>query len=292
MSITQIISLAINVSMFLIVFALGLHASLDNATYLFRHPRLFFRSILAMNIVMLGFAIAVILLFQPPAPIKIALVALAVSPVPPVLPGKQFKAGGSVEYTIGLLTGAAAVSIVLVPLAIEEVGRAFGFNTHAPIGKVISIVLISTIVPLAAGVGVHHFLPAFAGRIARPVSLFATSLLIAAFLPVLVMVTPRFWSLVGSGALLCLGMFTLVGIAVGHLLGGPHPDNRAVLALAAGTRHPGMAMAIASINFPGEKDVLAVVLFHLIIGGIISLPYIKWHQRVHAVDGEPGATLS
>jgi BASS family bile acid:Na+ symporter len=124
-------------------------------------------------------------------------------------------------------------------------------------------------------------MPAFAARIAHPVSIFATVLLIAAFLPVLFVVVPAVWHLVGNGVLVCLTAFTLVGLAVGHLLGGPDPDNRTVLGLASGTRHPGIAMAVASINFPEEKAVMAVVVFHLIIGAIVSLPYVRWRKRVH-----------
>lgn len=275
MTLMQIIGLAINASMFLIVFALGLQSKFNDVTYLGRHRLLFFRSILAMNIVMLLFAIAVIMLFNPPAAIQIALVGLAVSPVPPVLPGKQFKAGGSPGYTIGLLVGAAIVSIVFVPLVIELVGRIFGIDMHEPIDKVTSIVMISVVIPLVAGIALRRFAPTFAERIASPISIFATVLLSIAVLPVLVIAAPTFWSLVGNGVLACLVAFTLIGIVVGHFLGGPDPGNRAVLALATGTRHPGIAIGIAGINFPNQKAVLSVVLFHLIIGAIVSLPYIR-----------------
>jgi hypothetical protein len=54
MTLAQIILLAVNASMFLIVFALGLETTLGDATSLFRQPGLFVRSILAMNIIMLG----------------------------------------------------------------------------------------------------------------------------------------------------------------------------------------------------------------------------------------------
>jgi len=159
MTTAQFIGLAINASMFLIVFALGLNATLDHVTYLFRRPGLLFRSILAMNIVMLAFALAIILIFQPSAPIKIALVALALSPVPPILPTKELKAGGSRAYTLGLLVAAAIVSIVLVPLALELLGREAGISMHMPIEKVTSVVLLSVIAPLILGVLLRRFMP-------------------------------------------------------------------------------------------------------------------------------------
>ena len=42
--------------------------------------------------------------------------ASALSPVPPILPGKQIKAGGHASYVIGLLLSSALVAIVYVPM--------------------------------------------------------------------------------------------------------------------------------------------------------------------------------
>src|SRR5262245_62121919 len=119
MTLAQLILYAINVSMFTIVLALGLTATIQDATYLFRKPGLLFRSILAMNVIMALFAIVAALLFDLHRAVKIAIVALAVSPVPPLLPTKQLKAGGSESYTIGLLVAASVLAIVLVPLTVE-----------------------------------------------------------------------------------------------------------------------------------------------------------------------------
>ncbi|MGH8172050.1 MAG: hypothetical protein ACREPX_02815 [Rhodanobacteraceae bacterium] len=288
MTATQIIMLAVNASMFLIVFSIGLHATLENATFLFRQPGLFFRSILAMNIIMFVLAAAVALLVDLPLPVQVALVALALSPVPPILPSKQLKVGGS-EYTIGLLVAASICSVVLVPLALEllqstgivERRLAMG-AVSIGIDKVAPIVLMSIVIPLLAGILVNRFAPAFAARIARPISTVATILLVVAFIPVLYSATPMFWHLVYSGVLISLILFTVVGVIVGHVLGGPVPENRSVLALATSARHPGIALAIASINFADEKAVMAVVMYHLIIASIIVIPYVRWRSRLRA----------
>ncbi|MBZ9601224.1 bile acid:sodium symporter family protein [Phyllobacterium chamaecytisi] len=282
MTLAQIIGFAINASMFLIVFALGLRATFDDVTYLFRRPSLFVRSILSMNIIMLAIVVLLSLLFNLHPAIKIALVTLAVSPVPPVLPGKQEKAGGSASYTIGLLVATALVSIVLVPLSISLLGSSFNIDMHEPESAIASVVLISIIIPLVAGVVVRHFAPDLANRIERLISRFATLLLIVAVVPVLFIAWHAIWALIGNGIVIMLVLFTLIGVAVGHFLGGPDPDDRTVLALATGTRHPGVAIAIASLNFPNEKAVMAVVLYHLAIGAIVSIPYVRWRTRIHA----------
>jgi BASS family bile acid:Na+ symporter len=281
MTLAQLIPLAINVSMGLIVLALGLNASTADLTYLLRNPGLLVRSILSMNIIMPVFAAAVAALFNLDPAIKIALVAVALSPVPPILPSKQEKAGGGESYVVALLGTAAVLAIVLVPLGIELLSHVFGRSERVSAGTVAQVVLVSVIVPLVIGVIVHQLAPAFAERVARWVSIAGSVLLVVAFIPVLIGSWHLILDVVGNGTIIVLALFTLVGVAVGHLLGGPDEDSRTVLALATGTRHPGVALAIAGATFPDVKAVLAVVLWHLIVGGIVSGPYAKWRTRVH-----------
>ncbi len=281
MTVAELIPYAIRVSMFAIVFALGLKTSRHDMFSLFRRPSLLLRSILAMNVIMPVLAVATVLLLPLPMPIKIALVAIAASPVPPILPGRQTSAGGSTSYAIGLLVAASLVAIVVIPATIALIGRLMGVEFRTPLSGVIGIVLLSVIVPLVAGVLVRAALPRIADLIARPVSMFATATLVGACLPVLFTSWPAFWELIGNGVIVILALFTAIGVAVGHWLGGPDAGDRTVLALATGTRHPGVALAIANANFPNEKAVLAVVIWHLIIGAIVSWPYIRRRKPTH-----------
>lgn len=287
----DVIGLAIRGSIFLLVFAIGLDATIREVSYLVRRPGLLVRSILSMNVVMPVFAIAVVLLFKLNPEIKVALVALAISPVPPILPRRQAKAGGAHDYTIGLLATAAAAAIVLVPIAIALVGRIFDRTVSVPNGNVALIVLTTVLVPLVGGVLVRHFFPEFAKRAVRPISMVAMILLVAA-LPILFVAWKAMWALIGNGTLVCFALFTIAGLIAGHFLGGPDPDHRTVLALATGVRHPGVALAIASINFPDHKAVAAAIVLYLIVAVSISTPYVKWRVRVHAAEpalGGPSA---
>ena len=289
MTVQQLITLGITVSLVALVFSLGLKAATGDLLYLLRRPGKLVRSLVAMNIVMLIFAVGVALLFPLALEIKIALIALAVSPVPPILPGKQTKAGGTQSYALSLLVVASIASIALVPISIEVVGRIFNAEVHMPAARVLPPVLVTVIVPLILGVVFRRLLPATAERIAHPISLFAVILLVVAAIPVVFTSGVTFWTQVGNGVIVFLILFTVLGLIVGHLLGGPESDDRAVLALATGTRHPGVAMAIASLNFPDQKAALAVMLWHLVIGAIVSIPYVRWRKSQHdkASSAEP-----
>lgn len=286
MTIAQLIPIAINLSMALMVLALGLQATWADAISLLRQPSLLLRSLVSMNVLMPVLAVVMALLFNLHPAVKIALVALALSPVPPVLPGKQLKAGGGTSYVAGLLVTMAVLSIVIVPLGIWLINQPLQLQTSVPAAKIVSIIATGIVAPLLIGLLVRQFAPAIAERVARPLSLFATVLLVVAFIPVLIKLWPAMSEMVGNGTLVALAVFTIAGVALGHALGGPIADNRTALALATGTRHPGVAMAIASATFPDERAVVAVVIWHLLVGAIVCIPYVKWRSRLHGAAPE------
>ena len=86
-------------------------------------------------------------------------------------------------------------------------------------------------------------------------------------------------SLIGNGTITVMIVLAVVGLASGHLLGGPDPDDRVVLALASATRHPGIAIAIAQANFPDQKLAPAAIVLYMLVSAIASAPYLKWTAR-------------
>lgn len=282
MTLTHLIPLAIATSIFLTVFALGLDANLKDAIWLFRKPGLLARSIFSMNVLMVVLAIIAAKLFGLDPAVKVAIIALAISPVPPIFPKKRQMVGATDSYAVALVVSTALASVVLIPAWIELLGGIFNFEAHVGFGKILPIVSLKILLPLFSGTLVHSFAPQFAGRAVRPISLVAVVLLVVGVLPVLFISYRAMWAMVGNGVLLAVALFAVVGITAGHLLGGPDPDDRSVLALATSTRHPGLAITIAALNFPERKHaVLIVVLFHLIVGAIVAIPYIKWRKSRH-----------
>jgi bile acid:Na+ symporter, BASS family len=267
------------------VFALGLATTMDDATYLFRRPTQLLRALLAMNVIVPLCAVTLVVLFSlrlHPA-VKIALVALAISPVPPLLPKRALKAGGGASYTVGLLVAAAVLSIVFVPLALQLLGSVFGSAARiapAPVARVVALTLLA---PLGVGAVVRRVARGFAQKIEKSVSIAATALLVAGAVLALFTTMPAIVRLIGNGTLAAMVVLAVVGLTAGHLLGGPDPDDRAVLALTTSSRHPGVAMVIASTNFPEQRNlILAAVLLYLVVNALVSMPYQVWAQRRHA----------
>jgi|APFre7841882724_1041349.scaffolds.fasta_scaffold133272_1 BASS family bile acid:Na+ symporter len=115
----QLVKLAIAASIPLLVFALGMRATFADATTLirglFRPPNRLLRAIVSMNIIVPAAAVAVAMLVDLSLPVKTAVLAMAVSPIPPVLPGKQLKVGGDASYVFGLLVAVSLASAMRHP---------------------------------------------------------------------------------------------------------------------------------------------------------------------------------
>src|SRR5262245_4302924 len=110
MSLRHVIALAFQVSIVLTVFGFGLKATLDDVLFLVRRPGLLLRSVLAVFVIMPIVAVAFAWLFNFRPPVELALITLALSPVPPILPRKEMRLGGDEGYALGLLVALSALA--------------------------------------------------------------------------------------------------------------------------------------------------------------------------------------
>jgi BASS family bile acid:Na+ symporter len=278
-TLASLIPVVLRGSIALTVLGLGLESSLADATYLLRRPAELLKALLSMNIVMPAVAVVIASAFDLHPAVKITLIALSVSPVPPILPRKASSADGHASYAIGLLVVAGLLSIVFAPATLEVIQRIVGIELGVSPIPIIKLVLTTVVGPLAIGIGVGHFAATFAKRITRPVTFTGFGLLLAATLPIVFTSRTAVASLIGNGTVLALAAFIVVGLVTGYALGGPAFDHRTVLALATSSRHPGIALVIANTNFPEQKLAAAAVVLYLLVNVIIGIPYGRWSKR-------------
>jgi BASS family bile acid:Na+ symporter len=138
---------------------------------------------------------------------------------------------------------------------------------------------MTILVPLAGGLAVRALSPAIADRIQGPVALVGKALLALAALALLAGNFSAIWALIGSGTAIAIAIFVAAGLVAGHLLGGPEPDERTILAISTACRHPAIALAIASANFP-ENRFGATILLYLLLNVIIVIPYVAWRRKL------------
>lgn len=292
MDLKQVVVVSFQISLFVIVFGYGLRAEFADLRYLFRHPALFGRSLIVVLVVMPTLAVALARWLDSPTTVEIALVALAISPLPPLLPAREAKAGGGEHYGLGLMVVLALLSIVLVPLGVRLIGAAFGrvyVTTPAAIAAVVSM---SILLPLVIGMVTRFVTPRLADAAAPPVERAGKVVTPIAAVALLATAAPDVWRLIGNGTLLVISIFVVTGFAIGHLLGGPDPQHSAVLAFSAACRHPGTALAVAAVNYP-DQNLRAATLIYLAVNVVVGFGYARWHRdrlrRRH--DTHPGAEL-
>jgi bile acid:Na+ symporter, BASS family len=259
----------------LLVIALGLEAEARDVAALLRRPTRLLKSLVAMLVVMPVVASVLAYAFRLDPAVKVALVALALSPVPPFVPQRNIKAGAEPSFTIGLLALSAMISVLYVPLALMLLALAFELPLEISLRHIVLPIGWSVLIPLTVGMLVKRASPRLATRVAGPIARAAALLLLAGLLPVVAVSLWRVLPLIGKGTLAALAALSVTGLAAGHALGGSAPRERLTLALATAARHPGVAMAIARVNFPDQALVLPVVILYVLVNAIVSLLYVR-----------------
>jgi BASS family bile acid:Na+ symporter len=288
----QLVHLLFPLSLALVVVALGMQARFSDVFSLLRRPVLLLKSLLAMNVLMVAVAAVIGTAFNLPAPVKLALVALALSPVPPFLPGKQLKLAPGDDYVFGLLISTVLLSVILIPLLVTLLQALHGGSTPVDPWAILRVVATSVLAPLAAGMLVRRVWPAFASRAHRMVAAAGQVLLGILFVLVLATGWRALAALIGGGTLLAFLAFAGIGLVLGHALGGPRPGDRSALALATASRHPGVAIAVCGALYPDIKAAPVAVLLYLIAGSLVQVPYTVWQRRRApvAAAGSPSGT--
>jgi BASS family bile acid:Na+ symporter len=288
MSAAAVIMLALKASLALTVLAVSLNTRPGDATYLLRHPLLLLRSFVAMNVVMPFVALWFTMVFALAPAVKLALITLAISPLPPFLPNKAIRSDGDSAYVVSLLTTMAALSIIVIPLTIEFFGALFDLPLTIRPAAIANIVGNGILLPVALGVGVRWLAPVLAEKLVKPTRIVAGVLLISGLIPLVKQAWPSMGAVVDDGTLFAIVGITVIGVAVGHTFGGPSRDARSVLALATACRHPAVAIAVATTMFPNEKLVGAAVLADLFIAAAVTMPYVRMSRRAIPSAEVPG----
>jgi BASS family bile acid:Na+ symporter len=270
--------LAFQASILCTVFSYGLRISISDLQYLVRRPALLVRSLVAILVIMPVLAVLLVHLFDIQRTAEIVLVALAISPVPPLLLQREQKGGGRQTYGLALMAILSLLAIVTVPLTIGALQWFFARPLGVSPGVVAAIVMKTTLLPLAAGLAVRAALPAIANRLDGIVSLIAKVLLPLAALALLAGTWRAIWDATGAGAVLAMIVFVAAGLIVGHVMGGPELRNSVVLALSTACRHPVIALSVASANFPDVRFGPSIILY-IIINVLVGVVYFAWLRR-------------
>lgn len=274
-----VLALVVKASIAVLLCAIGMSATLNDITYLWRRPALLLRSLFAMYVVVPFGAVTLARVFDPPWRTKVVLVVLAICAGAPLLPRKLVKLGGDASYGFSLVVATSVLAVVTVPVGLQVVSRFVPFESTVGPSEIAATILKAILLPLAAGMLVRALRPKTADWLGdRALQVAGTVLGVCAILSLVVGF--RLVLDLGLPSLLTLAAFTIMALATGHFLGGPDPAQCSTLALACATRHVGLALLVAATY--RAPDTLTLVAGYLLTSVLVSIPYVRWRREVLA----------
>lgn len=271
--IKQVLPILLTVSLGLLVVAAGMASSRGDFLSVIRQPALFGKSALAIIVIPLVAAMLVVGLVPISHAAKAGILLMAISPVPPLMPGKAIKFGGEAEYVYGLQAAFALLAIVTVPLLGSFIATFYDVEAQFPVSVVAGNVFVGLIVPLVIGLALGRWLFRDASpKVPRLISTIGTVLMVIAFVPILIGTWPQIRELIGDGSVAAMALVVVLALAGGYFLGGPELTGRSTLGFAAAIRHPGIALALAGANH-SDKPISAAVLLFMLVGVVVLIPY-------------------
>lgn len=282
MSLETVLRLALLIGVALLVVAIGIRVRVTQPLrLLLRTPALALRAVLAMYVALPAFVLLLAWLLPLPASVVAVLLGFAVAPVLPPWAKNGAAVGGKDDYLIGLELLSAGVGLLCVPIFIWLVSRAFGVVTTLDPLAVEGVLLVTFVAPLAVGMGITRFFPGAAPRIAGFADRAGGALVLFEGVFMFFLYGQAILGLIGHGTLVAIVAVIVFGLLVGHLLGGPDPGNRGALASATVSRHPVIALLLASSAFPEQQmAVMGAVLFYLIAALALTMPYERWRASI------------
>jgi BASS family bile acid:Na+ symporter len=272
---TEVLLLLVKIAVGVLILAIGMGATVADLTYVWWRPGLLLRSLLAMYVLV---PLAALLLVKtwPLAPgVKAALLVLAVSAGAPLLP-RKLQRFGSNAYAFSLVVTSSLLAIVVVPAWVALLAWHFGVSTELAAIDVAQVMAKAFLLPLALGMLLRAVAPTLSERVADRVVALAGLGLTLAGLALLVLHWQLFSAVRGPG-MVALVVLLLLALAIGHLLGGPHPDDRTTLAIACATRHIGITVIVATA-FRGPRTVVLLAAY-VVASAVVSIPYLQWRRR-------------
>jgi BASS family bile acid:Na+ symporter len=240
---------------------------------LWRRPRQLTRDLLAVLILVPLWVIAVVLVLPLSPAIRAGLLisTLAVGIGPVSAMKRMGPTTPAAREALDLNLIVLVISLAFVPLAFAGLAALFRSDVHLGVGAVAKVVLGRALVPLLLGLGAARLWPRFAGS-AGPVLLKILNVALLLLLVAALAVAGKQLAGVSRIGWFACAAASLGAIVIGHLMGGPEPGTRAVVAAASVMRFPALALALAAVTRQGPR-LIPVILAYVLTSFVFLIVY-------------------
>ena len=278
----DVLSLASALSLVALKINVGLVSTLNELVYVLRRPMLLLRALGAICAIPATAAVGVALVLPLEPAVKAGIVLMGLTPVQPLVPGKLLGVAARKELAHGIYIAMSVLAIGVMPVVFAITARIVDREDRIGVALIAEKIVKGVLVPLAVGLVIRRLWPAFAERAAPWLKKVGLVLLVLAFAGIALSHLPVMLAMLGNGTLLAMVLVLVASLAGGHLLAGPERDARVTLAIAAASRHPGLALMISvGSSFDNSSIAPAIVLYTLAGIGVEAI-YAHWLVRVPA----------
>jgi BASS family bile acid:Na+ symporter len=284
MNTLQLLMPVITASLVLIMFGLGASLSIDAFRRMMRQPHPVLLGLLC-QLLLLPLAGVFLIRFAPlPAPALVGLAVIASCPGGSLsnLFSHLSRSDTALSVTLtALSTGVAALTLPFwLRLALAQIDAPAGVP-HIPLGATILQVLLTTVVPVLAGVAFQHRYPGPARRFDRPVRIFALSFLVIVVAGTLFKSPETLldhWDTLLPVAFLFNAGTMLLGYAAARLARLRPVQARTIL-LETGIQNVPLALTITTVTLQSLEAGLFPTLYGaamMVTGSIVMLFSVFW----------------
>jgi BASS family bile acid:Na+ symporter len=276
----------VRITIFVLMFAMGVNNSVRELISLWRRPALLIRSLIAVVVLVPLVAGLLLWLFDLPVGVATGLAVLAAAPGAPLTTKRSQMAGGDATYAASLQLTLGLLAVAITPLTLALYYGLFELATErvTPFQVALQVAQVSFL-PVVLGLLLQRIVPRFVGAIRKPVNVLANVLFLLLFvlLIVLLALVSSFRAMLRIGPLGYAAILNMVAVSltIGHLLGGPSRTHRSTLAIASIARNVGLALFIANLSDYGQRFI-PTLLTYMILGAIVAIPYGIWSKRRRA----------
>ena len=275
----SLLKLVLLLGVVLMVAGIGARVKLDEPLLLLRRPTLTLRAVLAMYLLFPAFVLLLVGLLQLRQGVGAVLLGFAVSPVLPPWAKKGTALGARGDYVVGLELLSTAVSLLVVPLMIAIGERLFGVSTSLEPKAMVGVLLATVVLPLTLGIGVARLFPLTAPKLAAVADRVGSVVLLIGAVVLLGVHGPTMLAVIGEGTVLAILVVIVFGLLLGQLLGGPDRGIRDALSSATVSRHPAIALLLATGAFPQQQTtVIGTVLIYLLASILLPIFLMRWRR--------------
>lgn len=248
-----------------IMLSMGLQVEFEDVLASARPARLLVLGLLANYVLVPAVTLGLLYVFQANPMVSVGFFILAVCPGAPIGPPITAIARGNVPWAIGMMLILAGLSALLSPalLGVLSAQIAPESNLHINFLAIVRTLLITQLLPLALGLGVHHVAPRLTQGIVKPVGLLANALLLA-LVGLIVAAQHETLAAIRLRGWTGMSLLLLASLGIGWLCGGPDLATRRAMAVTTATRNAAVGLVIVTSNFAGTPAVTAVVAYGLI----------------------------